>query len=39
MKPRKSLLALLALLCLAVEPARSADIAELKRQVAAIGRL
>ncbi len=39
MKPRKSLLALLALLCLAVEPARSADIAELKRQVATIGRL
>lgn len=39
MKPRKSLLVLLALLCLAVEPARSADIAELKRQVAAIGRL
>jgi hypothetical protein len=39
MKPRKSLLVLVALLCLAVVPGRSADIAELKRQVAGIGRL
>ncbi len=39
MKLRKSLLTLVVLLCLAVGTGLAADIAELKRQVAEIGRL